>query len=366
MVTLREVAKKAGVSVSTVSSVLNGQSVQARISEATSARVEEAARQLGYHHNALAKSLRTGKSNSIGVLGHSLPAHYALMTQVAARALIDQGYQVALQDLTWRPNDEARLITELLSQRIDGLLLQSNTYPIANYKEHEAFKLLNKLAQSGFPMVRIDGAKGLPIDTVVLDREHGAYMAACHLLELGHRRIAYTLNRQYSSQMLQDRVRGYERAHQEWGIPVDDSLFIGLPSELSQTDAHAAGFQAMQAFMQSSVEATAIIASNDQVAMGVLCAASNAGLRIPDDMAVVGFTGSIEGRYSMVPLTTIAFPWEAMAREAAGLLQERLEGFKKKPRTIKLAPELVVRRSCGGNPDYAPETESTSETAWAL
>jgi DNA-binding LacI/PurR family transcriptional regulator len=358
MITLREVAKKAGVSVSTVSSVLNGQAAQARISSSTAARVAEAAQHLGYHHNALAKSLRTGRSNVIGMIAHSFPAHRTQMTQTAARALIDQGYQVALKDITWWPDDEAKLVTELLSQRIDGLFLQSNTYPESGYEGHEAYQVLLNLARSGFPMVRVDGAKGLPIDTVVLDREYGAYMATSHLLELGHRRIAYSLSRENTAPKCLARMRGYDRAYREWGLPVDKKLFIDLPDDLAEQSAYAGGYQTMQALLENHIEATALIATNDQVAIGALCAAHHMGVRVPDDLAIIGFTGSEEGRYAMVPLTTVVFPWEAMAREAAGLLQERLEGFKKKPRSLTLTPELVIRRSCGANTQYIPAAEA--------
>lgn len=358
MITLREVAKKAGVSVSTTSSVLNGLAAQARISPATAARVEEAARSLGYHHNALAKSLRTGKSNAIGIIAHSLPAHSGQMTQAAARVFIDQGYQVALKDITWHPDDEAKLVTELLSQRIDGLFLQANTYPEVGYEGHEAYEVLLNLAQSGFPMVRVDGAKGLPIDAVNLDREYGAYMATSHLLELGHRRIAYSLRRDHTAPRCLARIQGYDRAFKEWGVPVDEKLFIDVPDEVAEKDAHAAGHQVMLDLLETRPDATALITTNDEVAIGALCAAYQAGVRVPDDMAIVGFTGSAEGRYAMVPLTTVMFPWEAMAREAAGLLQERLEGFKGKPRTLTLTPELVIRRSSGANLQYAPEAEA--------
>lgn len=364
MVTLREVAKKAGVSINTASVVLSGRAADGRIAEKTAHRVEKAARHLGYQYNALAKSLRVGRSNTVGVLCHSFPAQNALTTQAAAKALSDAGFQVATQELAWRPELEPQLIRQLVSQRVDGLLMESNAHPDADVEKYEAHQLLLQLAKRDFPIVRIDGAKGLPIDTVRLDREYGAYMAASHLLELGHRRIAYFVDEKKNVPRVRDRIRGFRRAHREDGV-ANEPLFIEISTSIVTTNPYAGGYQAMERLLAMRPQVTACVAGNDQIAIGAMCAAHNAGWSVPYDIAIIGFTGLPEAEYCTVPLTTIAFPWEAMAREAVNLLQERIEGLKAAPREIVLAPELIVRRSCGANTDFVPAAASTLQTVGA-
>jgi DNA-binding LacI/PurR family transcriptional regulator len=346
MITLKEIAREAGVSPGSVSAVLSGKAKERRIAPETCARIEEIAAQMGYRHNALAQSLKTGKSNLVGIVGHSHPAHHVLRTRAAARCFIDGGYRVTMQDLAWRPEQEAQLLRELISLRVEGLYLESGAGEIT--AKDEAWHLLREQARRGLPMVRLDLAKELPLDVVTVDRAQGAYLATCHLLEAGHCRIAYAID-DYPTPFLQARLKGFRRALREWKIPSRNIAFLqphlgGLGDWRAE---HRAGQKCFQEMRALETRPTALLAANDFIAMGVIGAAMEAGLQIPGDLAVAGFTGYPEAELCAIPLTTVAYPFEEMARAAAQMLTERLGGTKEKPRTLMLSPELVVRASCG-------------------
>lgn len=352
MVTIREIAEKAGVSPGSVSAVLSGKAQQRRIAVATQQRVEAVATELGYRHNALARSLRVGKSDLIGIIGHSHLEFHTVRARAAARAFIEAGYQIVMQDLAWRPEKEADVIKEILSLQPEGLFIESGAGTPGT--RDEAFHLLNDQAQRGFPIVRLDTSKGLKVDVVDVDREHGAYLATCHLAELGHRRIAHLIDPGRPIPALQARIRGFERACLEHGINSTDATIvpIHITGVEERFDLHMAGYRGMRQVLESQLDTTAVFTTDDYIALGAVNAALEAGVRVPDDIAVMGFSGFPEGRYCAVPLSTMAFPFENMAQTAAQMLLERVGGLQSKPRTVTLTPELVVRRSCGANPNY--------------
>lgn len=352
MITIREVAREAGVSPSSAASVLRGRGKERRIASETQRRVEEAAARLGYQHNSLARSLGTGKSNLVGILGHSYPTYHTLQTREAARVFIESGFQITMQDLAWRPQQEAQLLQELLGLRVEGLYLESGAG--TPNSPDAAFDLLHDQAKRGLPMVRLDIAKGLPVDVVTTDREQGAYLAAKHLLDMGHRHIAYLIDLDLQAAVVQARLKGLDRALIEHDLNRDAIAFLPpcVDNLMEWRDQHKAGYCSMQAVLALRPRATALLAVNDFVALGAMAAAADAGLSISDDLAVVGFTGYPEAELSSVPLTTVAYPFEAMAQQAACMLIERIGGLKSEPRTITLSPQLVVRRSCGANGGY--------------
>lgn len=359
MVTLRHIADEVGVSTRTVSVVLNGKAEQGGISPGTARRVRDAARQLGYQHNALARSLAAGKSNLIGIVCHTEPQFHMQRARTAARALIDAGYQVSMQDLAWQPEREAVLLKQLLSLRVEGILIESGAAP---FDDRENNRVMRDLIKRRFPMARIE-SKAWPIDAVATDREEGAYRATCHLLQLGHRQIAHAIDHDNPSPLLQARVQGYRRAHAEWQVEVREELSIPLNfygTSRDQVEAHASGYRAMLRALKMKPRPTALLASNDYIAMGALTAAAEIGVQVPGDMALVGFGGFPEIGLSAVPLTTVAFPWEAMARQAVGMLLERLGGLRAAPRSQTIVPELVVRKSSGAASYAAPPDEGAA------
>jgi LacI family transcriptional regulator len=357
MSTLKEIAKQAGVSPGSVSAVMNGKAKERRIAPETCAHIEAVAARLGFQHNTLARSLKVGKSNLIGVVGHSYPAYHALRTREAARVFIEAGYQITMQDLAWRPQQEAQLLQELLGLKVEGLYLESGAG--APDQRDSAFNLLREQAKRGLPMVRLDMAKGLSLDVVTANREQGAYLAMDHLLKLGHRHITYMIDNKSDAPFLQARLRGTERALADYDLPDDCVSFVlpELKDSMDWRDEYAAGHRATAQVLTMRPRPTALLAAGDYLAMGAIAALGEAGLSVPDDIAVVGFVGYPETELSSVPLTTVAFPFEAMAQKAACMLIERIGGLRSEPRTITLPPQLVVRRSCGANEGYQTSVE---------
>jgi LacI family transcriptional regulator len=342
MVTLDDIALKTGVSRSSVGSVLRGDAEKRRIAPATCERVRQVAAELGYHHNALAKALSTGKSGIIGIIGRSYPdVHHAMSVEAAARSLVASGLGVSLQDLSWRGDDETAQLKQLLTLRADGLIIEAGGSP-------ELVAMLQDLVKRGFPIVRQDVPIQLATDYVKIDREIGAYTATRHLLELGHTRIAFAIDKNSPSSRLRDRLRGYRRAHKEAGIAVNETIVTSTEMSATSTG-HDIGYYTTRQILKVRPRVTALLTVNDQVAMGALRATFEAGVRVPDDLAMVGFMGIPEGEHAIVPLTTVAFPFEEMGRTAAAMLQERLNGSKRAPHVVTLAPELLVRRSCGAH-----------------
>lgn len=348
MITLQEIAVEAGVSKGSVSAVLNGKAKERRIASETCRRIEAIARRRGYEHNVQARYLRSGVSNLVGIMCHTQPQHHHIQARAAARILIDAGYRVSIQDLAWHPEREANGIKEFLGLRAEGILLQSG----ASAEEDEAYQLLKRMAREKFPMVRLDFAKGLPVDVVTIDREHGAYVATCHLFESGHRRVAYAIDKDLESPFIQDRLRGYRRAHHDWGIRLRDELFVDLGIKHNgHQEEYDAGLCCMSRVLALRSRPTALLATSDFVAMGAISAALEAGIQVPGDLAVMGFGGYPEAKLTSIPLSTIEFPFEAMAEEAVRLLLERIGGHKGAPRQVVIKPVLNLGRSTAAAKD---------------
>jgi LacI family transcriptional regulator len=348
MSTLKEIAAKAGVSPGAVSAVMNGKAKERRIAPETCAHIEAVAARLGFQHNMLARSLKVGKSNLIGLVGHSYPTYHALSARAAVQVFTEAGYQITMQDLLWRPEQEAQLVQELLGLRVEGLYIESGA---GAKKNDHAHRLLCEQARRGLPMVRLNDSKGIPVDVVTVDRELGMYLATMHVLGLGHRNIVFAVDSN-PAPFVQARLKGFRRALKEWGMRPKESHFVRPNLKEDGWDREfEAGRRCFACAVALTPRPTALLATNDFIAMGVIGAALEAGLKVPDDLAVVGFTGYPEAQLSAIPLTTISFPFEAMARHASQMLLERIGGETGKPRTITLSPELTIRRSCGGAAD---------------
>jgi len=339
--TLKDVAREAEVSVTTAAAVLRGESTLRRLAPRTQERVREAAQRLQYQPDSLARSLRTGRRNLIGIItGKYLPLNRALRIDAAAQALIEAGYQVMLQNYSWRANGaglEASL-EEMRAARVDGIIVE---------QVGSLIEPLARLAREELPIVALDPIDGLDVDCVMVDRERTGYLAATHLLALGHRRIGFLVNPEHRAFTSRDRVQGYRRAHSEWGVPVDEWLLTLGPHNRPN---YEIGYEAMARLLAGEAPPTAVMAIDDHCALGAFRAIFEAGLNVPKDIAVVGATGFPEAAYYPVPLTTAAYPFEAMAKEAVRMLLERIAGNgASAPRTVLFPPELVIRDSCGAH-----------------
>lgn len=338
MVSLKDIAEKVGLSITTVSVVLNDKADERGIALATRKRIIEAAQEMGFQPNMHARALRMGRSNLVGIVGVNLDFPIPLMgVRSAIRALHDHGYNIALHDFAWGSKDQNRQIREISGKHADGL--------IAITPGDGGIDILRLLA-ANTPIVTIDDW-GIPgVDVVTVDREVGAYQATRHLISLGHRRIALAVAGDTSSKPLVARVRGYRRAHAEAGVPVDESLFISPAEDFS---VFKDGLEIIPRVLAHPSKPTALFCSNDLVAIGAMRALYEAGKRVPDDLALVGFDGIVEAEYTVVPLTTVAQPMAEVVEAAVVLLMERLDNKDKDlpSRYVSIPSRLVVRRSCG-------------------
>ncbi|HZS91503.1 MAG TPA: LacI family DNA-binding transcriptional regulator [Chloroflexota bacterium] len=329
--TAREVAQEAGVSLATVSNVLNG---KAGVSEETRERVLAIAERLGYQP-------RTQRS-VIGLLIERLPVPayndpaVGLMIQGVENEASRRGYHMLLASLD---PGFAQLPAMVTGRQVSGLIV------LGGGDISDAF--IRMLVATKVPVVLADNfVDGLAVPCVLADNETGAYLATCHLIELGHRRIAMLEGpRKYKT--LTERLEGYLRAHDLAQITPDPTLMIrplhGNPRK---------GYRETQALLELPRLhwPTAIFAVSDKTALGALEALKDAGVRVPDDMALVGFDDIAESAHTVPPLTTVRLPMQGIGQVAVQRLIDQIEGRNTLPSKTVLYTELVVRQSSGARP----------------
>jgi LacI family transcriptional regulator len=325
-VTLEDIARALNVSKMTVSRAINN---HPEISSETRARILATAQKMKYRPNQFARALMTKQSYLIGIvvpdLMHSYFAEICRGVEAHARPV---GYQNLICSTDEEPRKEMDEIEALLS-RTDGLI-------VASALSASDAKFYKRLISDGAKIVLIDRVlDGLRCSAVTTDDVQVGTLATEHLIELGHRKIGHLRGPDVSTAL--KRLQGYREAMSKAKLKslVRDCGF-------TETD----GYAAMQKWIAAGDLPSAIFAANDPAAIGAMAAANDAGLKVPDDVAFVG-AGSIHyGDMLRVPLTTVSWSKAEMGQAAATLLLELIEGEKKK-RTIRIEPELIVRRSCG-------------------
>lgn len=322
---LRDVARKAGVSISTVSLALRA---DPRIKESTRKRVLAAAADLGYRPNGLARDLKAGRTGMISVLIHDLggPFYSELLRGVQARTL-ELGYTTIVGCTA---GGHGRPLTRLLIEnRSDGAILLD-----ASISE----ELLSSIASASFPIVVLDRIVEHPfVYLVTCDHEAGAYMATEHLIQSGYRHIAFVSGLQTSLHS-KLRYQGYLRALSENAITMNPAyLYHGTYTEES-------GYTIGLGIAQSKNRPEAVFAANDEMAIGILRAVKECGLKVPDDLAIVGFDDAMITQYLTPPLTTVRQPMYQLGVEATQTLVAAIHGDVD-IQPIMLGTELVIRDS---------------------
>jgi DNA-binding LacI/PurR family transcriptional regulator len=338
MVTIRDVAREAGVAVSTVSYALNG---KAALSKQTRARVLEAANRLGYRQRSTRRSSRDDPTLPlIGILVPGGPGeppldyHYlAESIRGATEAAQDFGFLVTvLYERVRNPQFDYAALCR--AHKVRGILVPTP-------KTHDT--IVNGLIAEGFPIVLSQGAPapapGTP--TVGIDDEQGGFRATEHLIILGHTRIAMLLPGPVEIQFSAARLAGYRRALETYGIRFDESLIAD--GSLLDDAAEAA----MRGLLVQDDPPTAVFAGNDTQAIGAMKAAKGCGLSIPADLAVVGFDDTAAARQCVPPLTTMRYPSYRIATEAIRMLIRKILRPEIGPESIVIPVELVIRDSCG-------------------
>jgi DNA-binding LacI/PurR family transcriptional regulator len=326
--TVADVAKRAGVSVSTAARVLSGNGYAA---DSTRRQVLDAAKELGYVPNQVARSLRTRKTRMIGLLiGDVENSFYSSIAKHVESVTKEAGYHVVLCNSDDDAESEREHLTLLESMRVDGLIVT----PTKKNRRHLA-RVMHDV-----PIVQVDRqVEGLGADAVVVDNEGGAFSAVSHLIDAGHSRIAI-LTGELDVATASQRLAGYRRALSEHGISIQESLI----KSGSFHREHA--IEDATELIRASPAPTAIFAANNILAEGTLMALEQQGLRVPGDVSVVGFDDVQWMSMVDPPLTTVRQPLADMARTAAELILRRLrEGRDGRPSTVVFETELVVRDS---------------------
>jgi len=329
--TIKDVALRAGVTFQTVSRALNG---TGEISESTRRRVRRAAEELNYRPSLLARSLRQQRTATIGLIVWSF--------DVAVLPLIVKGVHDAARasdyDLLFANvedlREERRYLNLLYSKHVDGIIVISKSLLDV---DNDHIRGLD-----GLPCVLVN--RGVPeptVDSIHWDNEAGAYRATSYVIALGHRRIAYVSGSE-DRRASHEELTGYRRAMQQAGL--DNHVQPGA------SESELAGRHAAEALLALQPRPTAIIADDDTIAIGVLAAARQFGLVVPDDLAVVGQDDTILAAHSAPPLTSVTLPTGETGTESVRLLLEQINGSRTEPVHLVLPRDLLVRESCGGGP----------------
>ena len=332
-ITIKDISKKLGISVSTVSKALNG---YPDVSEVTRERILEMARQLDYHPNTAAQSLRRRHTNKIGLLmTYSVASVSEFLSQLvigAALAAEKEGFNLVLYTSITNQLDQITRICR--AREVDGLLVTWAT---------QVEKTIALLERESIPFVSIARrVANYNVSCVVADNKQGALMLTRHLISQGHRRIGFTPMPNLRETNL-DRLAGYQQALSEANIPFDENL---LSSPISPTTGTRHG--AINDLLNVPDPPTAIFAFNDYVAIEALQVVADRGLRVPEDLAIVGFDGTYTSQVTNPPITTVLQPVQDIGRRAAELLLAHITDNNQPPHQIILPVELIPRQSTLG------------------
>jgi DNA-binding LacI/PurR family transcriptional regulator len=328
--TLEDVASRAGVSRALVSLALRGST---RVSAESRRRVRAAAADLGYRPNVMARNLASRRSRTIGLLLNDLHnPWFAEVSEGTEHVAAENGYRVLISAGRGSRKSEEDALESFLELRADGIILAGPRVGASSVEK----------AAREVPIVVVGRTMRTPrVDTVVNDDRLGANLVVRHLVELGHRAIAHIDGG--SGAGARPRRRGYEESMRALGFAAEIRVLHGDFTDV-------AGVEAAQRLLDSGDMPTAVFAGNDLSAAGVLDRLEDAGLRIPEDVSLVGYDNTFLAALHHMSLTTVDQPREAMGRLAMTALLERIEGGRAKPVRHVVPPSLVVRRTSGPCP----------------
>jgi LacI family transcriptional regulator len=327
--TLITVANLAGVSVASASRVLNGQPASRAMTE----RVRRAADEVGYVADAVARSLKAGRTRQLAfaVADVGNPVYVAMMRAIEEFTKLS-GYRLLVHSTGSDPNDEIGLIESLRNGYVDGLIIS----PLRITDDH-----LRAFESATAPIVVVGTLPPqVPLDNVRAESELGVRLAIRHLVKLGRRRIAL-VNGPTDLAPGKYRRSGYEAGLRDAGLDLVENLV-----ETAADFSNRPGYEAARLLLRRTVP-DAIMCANDLIAMGALRALSESGLRVPDDVAVVGMDDTDLAQLSLPSLSSVSLGSIERGRIAGNLLLERIDDPDLKPRRITVPPSLIVRESSG-------------------
>jgi LacI family transcriptional regulator len=330
MATIAEVARRARASTGTVSNVIRG---TVRVSPALRARVDAAIRDLDFHPNEIARSLKVNQTYMLGlVLPDVTNPFFPQIIRGAEDRALERGFLLVTANTDEQIDRERRIVSALRSRRVDGILLAPTRGKDVDH--------IRRAIESGIPMVCLDRAPaGMKIDAVMLDNVRGSQECVRHLIRTGYRRIAI-ITGPLELGVARERLQGYEEALREAGIEVSKDLI--LEGDFRENS----GYRLAKELLLQFARPSAILVCNGVMAFGVLRACDELGVRCPEDIAIANFD-DIAGDRSFHPqLTVVSQPGYEMGARGATLLMDRIEGkVTSKPAVVRMAPTLIVRES---------------------
>ncbi|WP_062367231.1 LacI family DNA-binding transcriptional regulator [Variovorax paradoxus] len=349
MATIKDVALRAGVSVTTVSHVVND---TRHVSAKGRERVEEAIRELGYVPNAMARSLKSNTTSTLGMLiPNSSNPYFAEIVRIVEDRCFGAGYTLVLCNTDDEPRRQSVYLQVLAERRIDGLIVVSTG-------AGDDDSLVTQLDGLRIPTVLVDREIADPAcDLVETAHMQGGLLAVRHLLSLGHKRIA-CIGGPVGVMPSEQRIEGWRMALAEAGTAPNADALLWRGGFTSQ-----GGYEAMHAILRTEEAPSAVFVCNDLMAIGALRAAHESGVRVPDELSIVGFDDIELSAYTSPPLTTVAQPKERIGALAVDMLLERVGGKRRDARKVVLQPELRVRASTARHASFreaaAPSSSST-------
>jgi LacI family transcriptional regulator len=344
--TMKDVARRAGVDISTVSLAINN---DPRIRPATRDKIVRIAHELGYRKNHLARGLRSGKSFTIGAVVGYATAFWGEVLAGAQGVLGAQDYHLLLDYAPDETRREATQIDALKAKNVDGLLIVPSDSEWNDPLSGEAMKAMKtvyaELLHQKIPFVFVDRwVSGLDVDIVTADNLQASRTATRHFLALGHKNIAYVYAPHRMNTAQNERLQGYTEEMARIGCPP-----LLWPAPQPSGERSAEGYATTKARLagEEGKRVTAIVAATDSTAIGVLRALHEAGLRVPEEVAVLGFGGAFTGAYTHPPLTTVTLPTRPLGAQAAQMLLARVAGDSSAAQHLVLETKLTVRSSCG-------------------
>ncbi len=343
MITIRDVAKESGFSSTTVSIVLNNAPLSRYIPAVTKKRIERAAEKLGYRPNQFARSLRSKRSHTVGVMVFDMTDPYCtLILRGIENTLFESSYLPILTDVHNERTRFERYLEMLLDRRIEGLIVLANWLFVD-------INLLGDLEKSSIPIAMVgSGLKHDSMSSVVVDNEVGGALAIEHLYSLGHRKIAVIRGPRTLGDS-SPRWRGIRSFAKEAGLELDPRLTFDLPESRDPSSSFQAGQTITQDLVKQKVPFTALLAFDDMTAFGAIHSLNRAGLRVPEHCSVIGFDDVAPSALYTPSLTTVRQPMESMGAQAVAIVLEGINASLAKHDAVavhrKVAPELVVRES---------------------
>jgi LacI family transcriptional regulator len=342
-VTLNDIAQACGFSVSTVSIVLSESPRSQHVAVATRKHILAKAQQFGYHPDAFARSLRSRRSHTVGVLAYDLSDPFCIpVVRGIQSGLSTGGYLPLLMDAQTERRLFDNYLNMILERRAEGVIV------IASWVFEET-GLLADIRKNHVPIVIVSRdltARG--ISSVLVDNEAGGALAMRHLCELGHRKIAIIRGPEEMWDS-EPRWAGIERVAGEFGVELDPRLVFQLPDLVDPASGFEGGLTFARQMLASDCPFTAVVAFDDLTALGVVRGLTGAGLRVPEDCSVVGFDDILPAVVATPGITTIRQPMKEMGLQAAKWVLEALDarehGKPEEPQLHEAPPELVVRMS---------------------